>query len=106
MLPPRRSTMVETGDHPPLTKKLAAVAASPSRIRIMVSHLGDSITTITRAARNQGVSDRSCYRQCLRRQRRRDKHRAEFEDEQGGQARISDPILPCAAQPPSVVKHN
>src|SRR5438309_11239756 len=51
--PPRRSTVVEIGDHSPLSRMLSAVAASPSRIKIIACHLCDSITTITRAARTR-----------------------------------------------------
>src|ERR1700746_2599220 len=43
--------MVETGDPSPLSRKLTAVAANPSKIKIMAPGLGDSITTITRTAR-------------------------------------------------------
>ncbi len=57
----------------------------------MAYHLCDSITTITRTAR---TNDCPRYRQPLRRQRRCEKDRAELKDQQGRQARISDPILP------------
>jgi len=43
--------VAETGDHSVLGKKLAAVAASPSKITIMAAQFCDSSTTITRTAR-------------------------------------------------------
>src|ERR1700730_133284 len=51
MSPPRRSTVVETGVDSPLNTKLAAMAASASKIKILAPHLSDSLTTITRTAR-------------------------------------------------------
>jgi hypothetical protein len=51
MSPPRWREAGETGDDPPLRRKLATMAANPRRIKIMALHLWDSITTITRTAR-------------------------------------------------------
>jgi hypothetical protein len=53
------------------------------------------MTTIITTAKNHCLDDRPRYRQVLRRQRRGDKNQAELEDQQNGQTRISEPILPC-----------
>jgi len=54
MSPPRRSMVDETGDHSWLGRTLAAIAASPSRIKIMAPHLCDSITTTTSRVLKKG----------------------------------------------------
>src|SRR6516165_5488645 len=53
MLPPRRSIAVVASGNCSFGTKLARVAASPSRIKMMAPHFCDSITTITSAARTR-----------------------------------------------------
>jgi hypothetical protein len=43
---------------------------------------------------NHCLNDRPGYQQSFRRQRRREKDQAELKDQQDGQSRISNPILP------------
>jgi hypothetical protein len=54
-------------------------------------------------SKNQRISDHSRYRQSLRRQRRCEKHSAEFEYQQDCQSRISEPILPGMDQTSPVI---
>jgi hypothetical protein len=64
MSPPRRSTVVETGDHSPHTSKIA-MAASPSKIKIMASYRCDSITTITSGVNLTLDTGAAAHRDCF-----------------------------------------
>jgi hypothetical protein len=101
--PPRRSTVVETGDHFPLSRKLAAVGCQPQQDQ-------DDCTPTVRQRdddhdnrEKQRISDPLGHRQSLRRQRHSEKDRAELKDKERRQTGISDPILPSLDRSPSVI---
>ena len=72
----------------------------------MAPHLCDSMHDDQPGPQEPAFDDRPRYRQSLRRQRRSKKNRAELEDQQDGQSRISDPILPGMDRLSRVVERN
>src|SRR6516164_3243795 len=93
MLPPWRNTAIDIGDHPSLGRSLAAETVSPSRIKKIAPHFCDSSTTIARTARTS-VSATARATGSPFAQRCREKDRANLQDQQDRQARVSNPILP------------
>ena len=64
------------------------------------------MTTITTTAKTIVSIIGRAIRQALRRQRRRDKNQAELEDQQDGQTRSSEPILPGANERSPVIDND
>jgi hypothetical protein len=89
MLPPWRSKLAAM-DGP--STRLPNVAASPSRIAAIAPGRCESKTTIARTANTSVTPIGRAIGNSPRRERRSQNDQAELDDQQGHQARISDPI--------------